>query len=116
MTDNKIIEAIDCCRIENCHECPYREYYNCREVLAKDTIDLINRQKAEINELGNKCDDCAGCIQWKCDCANIKAEAIKEFFEKIEEFYSEEVYENFVSSNKVLTFLDNLVKEMTKEK
>ena len=51
MTDNKIIEAIDCCRIENCCECPYREYYNCREVLAQDTVNLINRQNAEIERL-----------------------------------------------------------------
>jgi hypothetical protein len=51
-----------------------------------------------------------------------KAEAVKEFAErfeneltKIEEFYIEEEYENFISANKVIALLDNLVKEMVGE-
>ena len=62
----------------------------------KNTLDLINRQeeeneslKAEVERLKDfatsKCEDCAGCTSWKCDCSNIKAEAYKEAFEKVKE-------------------------------
>ena len=51
MTDNKIIEGLDCCRIENCHECPYRTYFNCRETMVQDTFNFINHQNAEIERL-----------------------------------------------------------------
>ena len=28
-----------------------------------------------------KCDECAGCTTWKCDCANIRDKAIDDFME-----------------------------------
>ena len=51
MTDNKIVEVLDCCRIENCNDCPYRQYYNCREAAMQDAVNLINSQKIEIERL-----------------------------------------------------------------
>lgn len=51
MAGNKIVEVLDCCRIENCNDCPYRQYYNCREAAMQDAIDLINNQKTEIDTL-----------------------------------------------------------------
>lgn len=30
-----------------------------------------------------KCDECAGCTAWKCDCANIRETVITEFAEKL---------------------------------
>ena len=53
-------------------------------MIEKDELfDIAEKQKAEIERLKDfatsKCEDCAGCTSWKCDCANIKAEAIKEF-------------------------------------
>ena len=75
------------------------------EVVENDIADLINRQQAEIElyrkdqdklikertELkaeierltNNKCEDCAGCTQWLCDCSNERAQAIKEYTEKL---------------------------------
>ena len=32
----------------------------------------------------NKCEDCAGCNQWKCDCSNERAYAIEKFVKKFE--------------------------------
>lgn len=109
MTDNKIIEALDCCRIENCNECPHREYYNCREVLVQDVFSIINRQKEEIERLQNRCEDCAGCTQWKCDCSNIRTEAIKEFAEKLK---GELTTGAAVMRVSVLNIINNLVEEM----
>ena len=41
--------------------------------------------KSEVEKLSHKCDECAGCTQWKCDCANIELEVAREIFEEIEE-------------------------------
>ena len=51
MTDNEIIKALEICQNENgmCSDCPYSDdYTNCNTRIAKDVLDLINRQKAEI--------------------------------------------------------------------
>lgn len=53
MTDEQIIKAADICRTGKCNGCPYHELYTaeCISILMKDVFDLINRQKAEIEEL-----------------------------------------------------------------
>lgn len=50
MTDNEIIKALECCGCDNyqCDNCPYA-YKTC--TIYKDSIDLINHQKAEIERL-----------------------------------------------------------------
>lgn len=65
MTDNEIIKALECCTNDDahCRECPYdctgtiRKH--CSDVLAEDAISLINRQKAELDDL--KRDDLPRC-------------------------------------------------------
>ena len=53
MTDNEIIKALERCSTSyNCGDCPY--YCNaedCPDPLMNDALDLINRQKAEIERL-----------------------------------------------------------------
>lgn len=44
-----------------------------------------NQLKDRIAELEHKCDDCAGCTQWKCDCANIEMHAVEQFAERLKE-------------------------------
>lgn len=56
MTDNDIIKALECCNKSDngkgCFECPYRQYCpDCLRRRNEDTIDLINRQKDEIEAL-----------------------------------------------------------------
>lgn len=56
MTDNEIIKALECLTGESipCKDCPYSANYthfNCQRQVAKDALDLINRQKAEYNNL-----------------------------------------------------------------
>ncbi len=55
MTDNEIIKALECC-IKDQHEgcCKlgsWSEQWNCMADLMKDALDLINRQRSEIEAL-----------------------------------------------------------------
>ncbi len=122
MIDNDIIKALECCgkpvNEECCSECPYHlggEEY-CHKLIG-DTIDLINRQKAEIERLN-------GCVKSEEEVraiANatiqagigiIKAEAVKELLEKIEKqaiLSEDDVY--WVELDDIY----NLVKEMVGE-
>ena len=56
MKDNEIIKALECCKsTEHCGHCSYdkdhSEIAGCTAALAKDALNLINRQKAEIAKL-----------------------------------------------------------------
>ena len=54
-TDEEIVKALNCCKTpkcSNCAECPKRHLgTDCLGELICDTLDLINRQKAEIENL-----------------------------------------------------------------
>ena len=51
MTDNEIIKALECCINDKCQECPLNKLFCGREVATEYALDLINRQKAEIERL-----------------------------------------------------------------
>ena len=55
ITDDEIIEALELCQLEDttiCESCPLGKFYPyCDDVISPATIDLINRQKAEIERL-----------------------------------------------------------------
>ena len=130
MTDNEIIKALECCAcVDNaCDDCPItstlKDDCKCGEYLAKNALNLINRQKAEIEELeaeidkqyeqaradilGNMADGGTSC-HWCID--EHKAEAIKEFAERLDGLLSLDVrisYEDYVD---IAEDIDNLVKE-----
>ena len=48
MTEREIIKALECCKDNNCHECPIK---GCTEDIFVEALDLIDRQKAEIERL-----------------------------------------------------------------
>ena len=97
MTDEQIIKAVDVCRTGTCKGCPYHELYtaSCINKLMEDVFDLINRQKAEIeNEI-----------------KEIKSEAIKEFAERLKsKLQWDTEFENMLVFE---TDINNVVKEMT---
>ena len=94
LTDNEIIKALECCtnnEVSSCKEkdCPFRKF--CQkdiDALEKASLDLINRQKAEIERLKNlKClyafdGEFKDCIKGDCFYRkkedDVKFEAIKE--------------------------------------
>ena len=56
MTDNEIIQALECCikgcNAEGCDDCPlYEKVEDCEIEIPIIALDLISRQKAEIEKL-----------------------------------------------------------------
>lgn len=51
MTDNEIIKALELCKGTGCIGCPLHLTADCVRILQENAIDLINRQKAEIERL-----------------------------------------------------------------
>lgn len=122
MTDEQIIKALDCCHSElgnMCSICPLFDPDNdyCEDELHKNTLNLINRQAAEIEqwkEEANRWQD-AFC-KVNEDLSTIKSEAIKEFAERLKrtsiglEIGDDKKFKMTVVST---VAIDNLVKEMT---
>lgn len=55
LTDEEIIKALECCASTSneCDECPLENVSGsiCQSIVCKNVLDLINRQKAEIERL-----------------------------------------------------------------
>ena len=84
MNDNEILKALECCGqpVPKCNECPVSEYNRhpcCCDAVKRKAIEVINRQKAEIESLE------MDIKQLKSD--NIMAE---QNFENIKELYEAE--------------------------
>ena len=92
MTDNEIIKALECCaNCESCDfetsDCPLVEEMECRSLLAQKALDLITRQRAEIerlkekkSKLENKIDEIYPLVmQLPNAMQQAKSEAYKEF-------------------------------------
>ena len=107
-TDEEVIKALECCskdNVKDCDACPYEDMETktyCVNELIKDALDIINRQKSEIDILVRKHDSlldelaekqaeierlqeivnpkCERCVSKTI--ASAKSEAIKEFDKK----------------------------------
>lgn len=135
MTDNEIVKALECCcKNNNCEGCPldYLTFSSqCASELAIKSLDLINRQNAEIERLKSANDE--KFRQWdmlaektKQHYADLyeeakdilKAEAYKEFADKLKE--KSEIVHLFSVCNGHhymvdIDDIDNLLKEMVGE-
>ena len=124
MTDNEIIKALKCCNgwDSRCLNCPLIcEGVNCKEKLNNYTLDLINRQKAEIERLKR---DIAihehvheeSNAAYQVLVKQAKSEAIKEFAERLKKH---SFVDNLSLDGKETVYVDDidkLVKEMMEEK
>lgn len=105
-TDEEVIKLFEClalCELA-CEKCMCRTipYPTCKEVLAKQAFDIINRQKAEV-------------AFWMDAAANAKKEAVKEFAERIKDSRNRLfncVYSEYHFGN----MIETLVKEFMEEK
>ena len=127
MTDKEIIKALNyCCGNikNNDEECNEDMCYQvclpesreeglrwCREWLMKDALDLISRQKAEIESLQKNIDGLN--IFTKNHIKVIRLQAMKEFAERLKEKLQWDV--EFDNKLVFESDIDNLVKEMTEQ-
>lgn len=109
MTDNEIIKALKCCTgdLEGCASCPlYDHPCDMGHKLNYYALDLINRQKAEIERLERHTEMYH----------EVRAEAVKEFADRLTDKADLKVINAFESSWVISQeLIDNLVKEMVGE-
>lgn len=83
MTDKEIIKSLECCSKEldvGCRECHYPRTYNanCGSKLMRDALDLINRQKEEIEKLRDRlATECMHSIEFRRNIIKEFAEGLK---------------------------------------
>ena len=128
ISDDEIISSLEViATTRNCNECKIRNCNwgdcNCSQITANAALDLINRQKAEIERL-KECPKCIYeydgktteyCVQGPCSnfktVEQIKSEAIKEFAEKLKKRF-------YLCAGRCVVnvyHINNLVKEMVGE-
>lgn len=129
MTDNDIVKTLESIASESIGDCKRDcafydgKVHYCAGVVAKHSLDLINRQKAEIAELeaeidkqyeqakadilGNMSNGGTSC-HWCID--KHRTEAVKEFAEMLKNSMVIKLDRKFY-----FPIIDNLVKEMTEE-
>ena len=139
MTDNEIIKALECCTktefISDCAKCEMFAF-DCKDILIENALDLINRQKAEVERLEDKifvlendlekAENLSDALENDVDIKlnyiydleeklkKAKSEAIKEFAERLKEKLQWDV--EFDNKLVFESDIDNLVKEMTMER
>ena len=112
LTDEEVIKAFECCvegTSETCRKCVFGlnpPYPVCKTMVEKYALDLINRQKAEIERL----EDDSKFLQdrrfkeWRA----VRDEVVNEFAERL--------CEGRVSNDPVVIAEGCLLKELTEEK
>ena len=115
MTDKEIIKALECCKKDDCDNCP-NDFGNCYANLAGCSLDLINRKQAEKEELRIENQSLRSAANsYKLHYNEARAEAIKDFAERLKS----SIYINtdlFVYQCKeVESVIDDIVKKMVGE-
>ena len=129
MTDTEIIKTLECCIKPNCNDCLLKKRVLCVHELKENALNLINRQKAEVERLKGE----IGSLNKKYPCTvdvgnnclvyarsfddydkligDISAEAVKEFAERLKEKFRIK----YSHSKSCEELIDNLLKEMENE-
>ena len=130
-TDEEIIKALECCwKTKGCLDCPYIETDGCIIESVRDTLKLINRQKADVDKLQEVNADLNESLRLAAEAnKDLNAEierlkkyntdvAFKHYNDGIREF-AERVINLIYSADDINPVtewqIDNLVAEMTEE-
>lgn len=127
-TDEEIMKGLDfCCNTHNCLNCPYLKVgMSCIGIMQSDVLTLIKKQQAKIERLKCEIDkllpkDCSYAVQMEVSNnleTKIRAEAIKEFAERLKEMKYESIEWSHGKHPYVVeeSDIDNLVEEMAGDK
>lgn len=127
MTDNEIVKALECCIGCDCKHCPYydgdtdNEAALCKDRLIMDALNLVNRQKAEIEEHKRAFETIlkevrAARALYIEDIGKARAEAIKEFAKRLKAtFPTREDARCTLDDCYTLDIIDRIEEEMTEE-
>ena len=127
-TDEEVIKALEVCvQNDSCKECPinpnHGNYGYCTNLALTYALDLIKRQKAEIERLDTIVNPKEHGVSFfmmineakertKAHNRQLKAEAVKEFADRLKErLIVGGIYPAFVKNS-----IEKLLKEMTEEK
>lgn len=144
MNDNDIIKALECCQAGkgsySCKKCPlFCRIPACQSHLAEAALDLINRQKTEIERLKWERDSALKLFEANREVeqrehnslikelktinsmipatlSRVKAEAIKEFAERLKDAVDEPTKIDGEDIDFIIDIIDSRVKEMTEGK
>ena len=83
----------------------------CYHSMEREIDRLPQYMPENVIETKDKCKDCAGCTAWKCDCANIRAEAINEFAKKL----TASVKENYFFAGEFKEWTLRAIEEVAEE-
>ena len=119
MEEREIIKANDLCSKipQQCKDCPFCKFDDCVSELSEKTIDLINRQQAEIERLQYKVkrlkeyDEQRDIALHSRLIATSRAEAVKEFAERLKGFLDDFYHAEEDALLETSDLIDNLVKE-----
>ncbi len=124
MTDNEIIKALECCLADKmmCEQCPIQDEcisHPLDAISAKYALDLINRQKAEIERLQETKERLMYNLKAVLDERTDHTEAVKDALTKVQNYlYCTPV--TFVGEHGFhivsKDMIKNLVKEMTEQR
>ena len=124
MTDEQLIKALECCAktefISDCAKCEMFAF-DCKDILIENALDLINRQKAEIEKLEKENEKQKATLEaidnemmplpFETDfdkaIKTAKSEAIKKFAKELKNYFS--ISECYLD---IINIIDNFVKEM----
>ena len=118
LTDTEIKKALECCVnttfISDCAKCKMFAF-DCKDKLIESALDLINRQKAEIERLEKVRKDEVEKLMSVIDrtIAEAKAEAYKEFAERLKKTFPKDDF--LRSTKRIAEDIDNLLKELVGE-
>ena len=102
MTDKEIIKALECCKKDDCDNCP-NDFGNCCTNLAECSLDLINRKQAEIERLKKILAEEEE--KYKLCAKRFYKVGVKDFAEKLKSTY-------FIDSERLCCQVDKVFKEM----
>ena len=133
MTDKEIIQALECCgknhitgSTDVCEHCFLQNSAKCVTELIYKSLDLINRQQAEIERLQKHSkkvlETCSRVTKANDERNNeifqgaievVRAESIKEFAERLKKLTEQTAFADCWSEGGFLESIDDLVKEST---